>query len=333
MSFSFGFSPQDLDNDAIDHSVSGTVPPPLSAASPLDVPPLQKPAVHSVLHMLHSLTNVKITFESVRTATTCIYRRPLYDVKHQLMCDDRCAAARTLLLDNHASDLQANVYEGGFKSWDGSYDLVDHLAARPPPACATVLDLGCGTALPLCALFSHHLRRNERNVHYILSDYNYDVLRLVTVPNMLVHWAKSLVPKEHAALFAGVQGLEDDQLLITLTVIDAFMDALHARGCAITLISGLWGRDFTGLVQSLAPSVDYLISCETIYCRATLAVVAHTVHVLAPAVALIAAKDIYFGVGGLVHEFLQCVNLLGDYHVDTQRVGQLTRLILTITRK
>lgn len=48
---------------------------------------------------------------------------------------------------NGNSDLIPTVYEGGFKVWECTIDLINHIAKMPEFFTKTVLDLGCGSGL------------------------------------------------------------------------------------------------------------------------------------------------------------------------------------------
>ena len=59
----------------------------------------------------------------------------------------------------------------------------------------SILELGCGTALPSCFPIKESNQfqsSSDSGLRLILSDFNYDVLRLVTVPNLLIHWASTI---------------------------------------------------------------------------------------------------------------------------------------------
>ncbi len=58
-------------------------------------------------------------------------RRELFDVKAQLMAEDENPQASQVDgLEN--SDIQTNVYEGGFKTWECSLDLAKLVLDRGP---------------------------------------------------------------------------------------------------------------------------------------------------------------------------------------------------------
>ena len=79
-----------------------------------------------------------------------------------------------------ASDLQPGVYEGGFKLWEGSDDLIrclqQHHVERLKEA--QVLELGCGHGLPSI----YAAKKGAKEVH--LQDYNIEVIEQLTMPNV-----------------------------------------------------------------------------------------------------------------------------------------------------
>lgn len=152
-------------------------------------------------------------------------RRDLFDAKFQLIASDEGTEAANGRSDvdflDAPSDLVPWVYEGGLKTWECSLDLVDCLdtiygtgiasnlrqkrilEARSrlrPYAADQILSrfyaatqLGCGTAIPSLYLLSTIFAAEpsaESNIHIHLQDYNDLVLRLVTLPNVILAWCE-----------------------------------------------------------------------------------------------------------------------------------------------
>ncbi|KAG0270629.1 Histidine protein methyltransferase 1 [Actinomortierella ambigua] len=137
-----------------------------------------------------------------------LYKRNLEDVKFQMALEDEDlgaasettaakeqgggeARAKTvtgpggleMLALADKSDLVKGVYEGGLKTWECALDLVAYLAENPENYDGKkVLELGCGSALP--GIFV--LTKSE-TVKVDFQDYNDQVLRLVTLPNILLN--------------------------------------------------------------------------------------------------------------------------------------------------
>lgn len=69
-------------------------------------------------------------FESPKGKKLRLPRRELFDIKMQLMAEDEGASSERVNLDD--SDIRTNVYEGGYKSWECSFDLAKLLLDRGP---------------------------------------------------------------------------------------------------------------------------------------------------------------------------------------------------------
>lgn len=368
MSFSFGFTNDDFSDDDLDESVKIQAGPALkSEENPLDklseiVDESSYPKIHSLESILHTLKGVRLTFDNYTTpiGQNIVYRRELFDVKHQIMCEDDDNSTKNgvtndvLIGDSNVVDLKKNVYEGGFKSWECSYDMVDELASminKGSLKYKNLLELGCGTALPTCFLLMKRFQLHDKTgAHYILSDFNYDVLRLVTVPNLIIHWASTLEPlKLHELTVAqSTTGeeletdaplLNNDEVLITESLISEFIRQLSETGIEIQFISGSWGRQFNSLLSTTA--IDLIISSETIYSPDSLPIVAESlVEILIQSnipnsACLIASKNFYFGVGGSVVEFIDYLKnkKLDRFAIDVNEVhdSQLKRSLVTLT--
>lgn len=68
--------------------------------------------------------------ESHRGKKLRLPRRELFDIRLQIMAEDGDDATAATGLDD--SDIKTNVYEGGFKSWECSFDLAKLLLDRGP---------------------------------------------------------------------------------------------------------------------------------------------------------------------------------------------------------
>ncbi len=147
-----------------------------------------------------------------------------------------------------------------------------------------------------------------------LADYNPSVLHLVTLPNFLLAWA----------LHSEAQGqplLADGELELTQDVKDAFQRFLTATQISLSFVSGGWSPAFVDVLYS--PSVvspafgeanTAVLGAETIYSPFALSLFVETVLCILnreraqrpgrPAVAVVAAKKLYFGVGGSLDDFV-----------------------------
>lgn len=148
MTFSFSFAGDDIEDD---NSTGPGVPSPpavsapasTASAFPVQGKPLLPPIQHDLNHMLAALPS-KIAYSLLDvdldgSALLQIPRRELWDVRVQLMAeDDRVGKGGDEVepgLGSH--DVKTGIYEGGFKSWESSVDMVKVLAAEGFPASLT----------------------------------------------------------------------------------------------------------------------------------------------------------------------------------------------------
>ncbi len=142
MAFSFSFAGDDIEED---HQQAPAPPPPAgdtvtgpppsaAGAFPVQGKPLLPPTEHGLEDLLSRLPS-KIAFSLLTVdlgdgQTLQLPRRELWDVRVQLMAEDNA--------DNHSEseaglgehDVKTGIYEGGFKSWESSVDLVKVLASE-----------------------------------------------------------------------------------------------------------------------------------------------------------------------------------------------------------
>ena len=177
-------------------------------------------------------------------------------------------------------------------------------------------------------------------VQLTFADYNQSVLELATIPNLLLTWqfARSLVASPPVG-----------DLEITPELLSRFLDDLSSRNIYVSGISGAWNHAFNDLVrpfdhlQQQRARETIVLASETIYSPASIRAFSNTLlSVLGQgkasggtAIAFIAAKRIYFGVGGGVDEFLRILEELGGeaktvWETDDTGVG---RVIMQVTKE
>ncbi|CCH43671.1 hypothetical protein BN7_3224 [Wickerhamomyces ciferrii] len=326
MSFSFGFSAES-DDEFIE---SGNTAQINHNELKLDQNPLdvenseaKAPKIEDFNQVLESLVDVRITFEKVITPQgQTVFRRELFDVKHQLMNEEGSEKQDEefgILMGTDTSDLQRNIYEGGLKSWECSIDTVDKLSALEDQVLfnGEIVELGCGTALPSTYLFQRALSSNLSNINFKLSDYNHSVLRLVTLPNLIIAWCSTLSSEKLSKLQkSGDEEIPivDDELQLTQQLLKEFSETLKRDNIKIELYSGAWNRSFFNLIthSQTSSKIGLIITSETIYSPETLPIISELIIELVfhsktqqngSPLALVAAKDIYFGVGGSLVDF------------------------------
>ncbi|KAJ5675827.1 hypothetical protein N7462_008724 [Penicillium macrosclerotiorum] len=368
MAFSFGFSGDDIDLDdsEINNGVAEAAVAQNSASNAL--PELVKASKHDMNEWLSILPS-QISFNRLAISGTpiVIARREIFDIRAQLMAEDNENYDNAELIAGlEEGDLKPNFYEGGFKTWECSLDLAKVVTGDSAIMGSLgdsqedfhVIELGAGTAVPSVTLFAHILSQTtsaegippQRKIHFTFADYNSAVLRLVTLPNLLLTWQNSRLrlATEAPGDQEAPQVQEDEELLdITPELVENFKSDLVRRGISIDFISGAWSAEFVDLVFSTRSSGDprvLVLASETIYSPATLtafsetllALLRHSTPTSVRTHALVAAKKVYFGVGGGVDEFLAVLkNVCADelevqQRVDVQSEG-VGRVVLEIT--
>lgn len=136
-----------------------------------------------------------------------------------------------------------------------------------------------------------------------LADYNPTVLQLVTLPNLILSWAMVTRIGSWDA---------EGELELDAEVIRRFLSSLLAHGIKLSFFSGAWSPEFVNLVATTMRSGSAgltLIGAETIYSPAALRAFADTLTSLLQEMpegqrtSLVAAKKVYFGVGGTMEDF------------------------------
>lgn len=135
--FSFSFSGEDIEvDDQVDAQVDGLSAPELStstSAFPVAGKPLLPATRHDVREMLLKLPS-KIAFSLLDVdldgkGNMQLPRRELWDVRVQIMAEEDEGETEPGLGNR---DVKTGVYEGGFKSWESSIDLVKVIASSQP---------------------------------------------------------------------------------------------------------------------------------------------------------------------------------------------------------
>ncbi|GAA6061575.1 hypothetical protein JCM10212_004325 [Sporobolomyces blumeae] len=257
--------------------------------------------------------------------------------------------AETTYIDE-ATDLVKGVYEGGLKTWECSLDLVDCLDRKGFQMEATdeqvrgksVLEVGCGTAIPTCALFAkllneirasptEHGERSTRKTTFHLQDYNKQVLSLITLPNLLLTYARHLATHSTATptpvgngsveeISADAEpehppvGQDPGELELTPEFLESFDALLERESIEFEFSEGDW----SGMDDAVRGrgGYDVVLTSETVYEVSSLDSLIKLLRAAASrdderTLCLVACKRIYFGVGGGELEFRRRVEETG----------------------
>lgn len=146
----------------------------------------------------------------------------------------------------------------------------------------------------------------------VLTDFNPSVLKLATIPNLTLNYqlAGAIGPEESGGDIECLDDLSPD-----------FQAFLRKCNIEIRAISGGWGSDFAAMALPGFSGISdvMILASETIYSPASTRTFTETLLDLlrrsekagGKAVALVAAKKLYFGVGGSVDDFLGVLRELG----------------------
>ncbi|KAK3341701.1 hypothetical protein B0T25DRAFT_350416 [Lasiosphaeria hispida] len=344
----FSFAGDDIEDDGSQPIAASATPPPTfptaatatsASAFPVRGKPLLPPVHHNIGHMISTLPS-QIAFSTLAVVlddgqTIQVPRRELWDVRAQLMAEEEegeNAAQSAPGLGEH--DVKTGIYEGGFKSWESSVDMVKVLAsentaqALSRDSCVSI-ELGCGTALPSLALFQWALAERRESAErsslvLTLADYNPSVLFLVTLPNFILAWAL----QERGTNPAIEEAFSDEELDLTPELLHAFKESLSSNNISLSFQSGAWSPGFVELLYSLSiPSglpgktKMLVMGAETIYSPFALESFAKTLLLILErqrsdpsneyAAAIVGAKRLYFGVGGSLDDFTDKMKGLG----------------------
>lgn len=189
----------------------------------------------------------------------------------------------------------------------------------------------------------------------------------MTLPNLILTWnylvssrqepsapTDVTAPSEPEKQTQDKEKEEEEELDITPELLENFQQGLTKRGITIDFISGAWSPAFVDLVFSSSSTGEngrdrrtLVLASETIYSPSSLGAFSETLLALlqqsaatteaSKSRALVAAKKVYFGVGGGVDEFLAV--LKGASHgsdVDVNEVdiisGGVGRVILEVAQ-
>ncbi|ORY58671.1 hypothetical protein BCR35DRAFT_271137 [Leucosporidium creatinivorum] len=279
--------------------------------------------------------------------STTLLRRDLFDARFQVLNQDEEAAegqeegedknkgkGRETFVDE-GTDLVKGVYEGGLKTWECSLDLVDCLdgfgfgeGKDEIVRGKSVLELGCGTALPSCSVFARLLAEIRRSpsdpsqpppktTKLHLQDYNNQVLSLITLPNLLLTYAQHLTipPPSSVASEADEDPIptptftDPGELDVTPSFLESFDTLLKTENIQLVFSEGDW----SGMKVAEGEEYDLVLTSETIYSVPSLPSLLDLLEASCKKETrcLVACKRIYFGVGGGELEFRRRVEERG----------------------
>lgn len=156
--------------------------------------------------------------------------------------------------------------------------------------------------MPTLVLFQHALL-NAIPLTFVLADYNDTVLRLATLPNILLTWAANT--EYHDFPPPTLEDSSQGDMELSESVIQRFIAEMKCKNINFVFLSGPWSPALASMIPHSAPDFGSLIlAAETIYSPASTTAFVDILLILLKRVkmakAMIGAKRIYFGVGGSV---------------------------------
>lgn len=183
----------------------------------------------------------------------------------------------------------------------------------------TINELGAGTALPSLALLQQWLQTargsnpdSRPGLHLTIADYNQSVLELATFPNLF------LMCHQDPLAFS-----KQGEIDVTPEALAIFEDKLRSSKVTITALTGHWSPEFPDLLRKASDVKDQshtiILASETVYSPDTigpftatlLRIMTDAAQEGGAATAYVAAKSIYFGIGGGVKEFKETLTRMG----------------------
>ncbi|KAI8080130.1 uncharacterized protein B0P05DRAFT_540090 [Gilbertella persicaria] len=301
----------------------------------------------------------------VPTVEKPIYKRTLADVKFQMAeqdnlveDDDNDKDVINMLNLSGNTDLIRGVYEGGFKTWECSIDMVQYLHGLPKEQISNkrVLELGCGSSLPSIYLLSPELS-NQVDVQ----DYNEQVIRYITIPNILLNTVLTVQdpatvpelieqPQEEKEQSSESEAEEDEEdedeekrIEEDAITCDAEAEIVAEKIPEMLGQVNKRTRAFFGDWSSLPEQLnvdhekyDMIVTSETIYAEHALP---DLINVFQKAlkkpdgVCYVAAKTVYFGVGGGILPFCSLLDQTQDSDGDKLKFEKVFESSSTVKRE
>lgn len=227
-----------------------------------------------------------------------IIKRSLSDITYEIAVDqmednqqNKSIVQSIVQSMSSQSDLISGIYEGGAKTWECSIDLVNFLNSNWTKLLQTyklddtkplkVLELGCGSALPGIYCLKY------QNCETVFQDYNEDVIKMVTIPNVGLNLSFSKGEK-----------------LTNLDDVPVNRNQLIAES-KTQFISGDWSK--MDNLNTGNQAFDLILTSETIYSASSHQQLLNAMaqNLRPDGIALVAAKTTYFGCSGSLAMFLR----------------------------
>ena len=159
---------------------------------------------------------------------------------------------------------------------------------------------------------------------FVLQDYNDYVLRLVTLPNILLTWAANT--QYHDFPTPNLDQSSQADMELSDSVLQRFTAEMKCKNINFVFLSGPWSPSLAALVPNSAPDLGLVIlGAETIYSPASTAefvdLLIRLLKRVKMAKAMIGAKRVYFGVGGSVNGLKEACREKGAVAYEIENHG------------
>ena len=184
-------------------------------------------------------------------------RRSLHDIRTQLMAESTLGenGDEELISGLDTGDLSSGSYEGRLQDLGGgAIDLAAFVAKNvtlTEDQAWHVIELGAGSGIPSLAILRDALSttgQGHKSVKFTFCDYNEEVLKLVTMPNVLLSWWEFCAKQDGVSTQknpSGEAGLDD----IDENMSHRFMTDCTIKRVSFEFISGAWGPSFVDLIR------------------------------------------------------------------------------------
>lgn len=212
---------------------------------------------------------------------------------------------------NANSDLEKGKYEGGLKVWEGTYDLVNYINTNRDVIGELfssghridILELGAGASLATLAFLYRLFYDPEFNSNYRIhiQDYNWQVLASITLINLAMN-----LPQDY------LQNMIESKYLL--------------------LFHGDWMNFSSPKKYHLIFMSEVIYNIENYESLHNLL----NLHTKRKGFIVIATKDVYFGLTGGLHQWLDFVeqkNIFYQHDIIKTKTKSIPRSIIILRRK
>ncbi|KAF7492783.1 Histidine protein methyltransferase 1 -like protein [Sarcoptes scabiei] len=228
--------------------------------------------------------------------------------------ENDCKDLNRMLINN--TDIIPNQYEGGFRVWEGLYDLIHFFAVEKffehfskskissrDSETIMICDLGCGSGLLSIYIEQQLLAKKRDHFRFYLQDFNEFVIKLFTIPNVLVNTS------DYDTILPEALSTRSDN---------------HRIESEFQFYWGEW-KDYREELVKEQIKFDLIITSDVLYKEENytkLIDIFHDCLAWPDGRILIASKSHYFGTGGGTYSFL---DFLEEYYQMNSKTNKRSK--------